>query len=75
MQLHSNTELESFRYVNKDENGFVCLVIVHMSRRRETRRPLVDNEILRKSCLHEDEIYNCEFFSPNQSKIIEKSLS
>ena len=47
-----------------------------MSRRWETRcRPLVDNEILRKSRLHENEIYKGEFGTSNSSKIIKTSSS
>ena len=47
-----------------------------MSRRWETHcRPLVDNEILRKSRLHENEIYKRGFDTSNSSKIIETSSS
>ena len=47
-----------------------------MSRRWETHcRPLVDNEILRKSRLHENEIYKRRFDTSNSSKIIETSSS
>ena len=39
----------------------------------ETCRPLVDNEILRKSHIQEYKIYKLKFFSSNSSKIIQTS--
>ena len=53
-----------------------CVVVRDVSRRRETRfGPLVGNEDFGKSCLHQSEIYKCEFFSSSSSNVIEKSSS
>ena len=53
-----------------------CVVVRDKSRRQETRcRALVDNEILRKSGLHQSEICKGQFYTCNSSKLTITSSS
>lgn len=65
------TVLESFRseIENEEEYEFVCLVTVRMC---SCRLP-VDNDILKRSLLHENEIYKGESCTSNSSKIMQTS--